>query len=50
MRKAMVEKDCPQLSIRCQCEILAVNRNRLESKPPKSWEPSVLEHEMMELM
>jgi putative transposase len=31
MRKAMVEKDHSQLSVRRQCELLAINRNRLEA-------------------
>lgn len=40
MRKAMVETDNPQLSIRTQCELLEVNRNRLEPKKPKEWQPA----------
>ena len=35
MRKAMVEKDHPRLSIRRQCDLLGVNRNRLEPLAPK---------------
>jgi putative transposase len=31
----MIEKNHPQLSIRKQCELLGVNRNRLEPKGPK---------------
>jgi putative transposase len=51
MRKTMVEKDHPQLSIRQQCELLEVNRNRLEVKPRKpSWEPAPEDFETMELM
>ena len=33
MRKAMVEKNDSQLSIRRQCELLGINRNRLEERP-----------------
>jgi putative transposase len=50
MRKAMVETDHSQLSTRRQCEMLDVNRNRLEPKPRKPWVPTPEEHEMMELM
>ena len=39
MRKTMVEMDYPQLSIRAQCDLLDVNRNRLETKPRSSWQP-----------
>ena len=46
----MVEKDHPQLSIRQQCEILEVNRNRLETKVKKQWEPGQHHLEMIELM
>lgn len=35
MRKAMVEADHPQLSVRAQCELLDVNRNRLDPPPPQ---------------
>ena len=35
MRKTMVEADHPQLSVRAQCELLDVNRNRLDPPPPK---------------
>lgn len=35
MRKAMVEADHPQLSVRTQCDLLDVNRNRLDPPPPK---------------
>lgn len=31
----MIERSHPQLSIRKQCELLAVNRNRLDAPPPK---------------
>lgn len=34
MRKAMVEKAHPQLSVRRQCELLAINRNRLQPQQP----------------
>src|SRR5690606_30789875 len=36
MRKAMVKKGDPQLSVRRQCELLGVNRNRLDREPPKA--------------
>jgi len=50
MRKAMVEKDHPQLSVRAQCQLLAVNRNRLEPRPVVSWQPEPKHVEMMEIM
>jgi len=50
MRKTMVETDHPQLSIRKQCELLDVNRNRLTPKKEASWEPSPEHTEMLELM
>ena len=50
MRKAMVEKAHPQLSVRRQCELLAVNRNRLEPPPVKSWHPESCHEQMMELL
>jgi putative transposase len=50
MRKSMVEKDHPQLSIRKQCELLDVNRNRLEFKPSEQWQAKPIHHEMIELM
>lgn len=50
MRKSMVEKDHPQLSVRKQCAILGVNRNRLDPKPGKAWEPNSGHLEMIELM
>ena len=34
-RKAMIEKHHSQLSVRKQCELLAVNRNRLSPRQPK---------------
>lgn len=40
MRKAMVETDHPQLSTRKQCQLLDVNRNRLEPKSPRIWQPA----------
>ena len=46
----MVEKDHPQLSIRTQCQLLDVNRNRLNPKPRGRWEPTQKHLEMMELM
>ena len=33
-RKAMIERDSIELSVRRQCQLLAVNRNRLD--PPSS--------------
>ena len=45
MRKSMVEKTHPQLSVRNQCELLGVNRNRLNTSPrgkPSQTEPSDL--------
>ena len=50
MRKNMVEKDHPQLSIRRQCELLGVNRNRLETSQRGTWEPTDQHLEMIELM
>lgn len=46
----MVEADHPQLSVRAQCQLLGVNRNRLAVKPRARWEPEPRHHEMMELM
>jgi putative transposase len=46
----MVEESHPQLSVRAQCELLGVNRNRLEVKPRAKWEPKPEHYEMMELM
>ena len=47
----MVETDHSQLSTRRQCEMLDVNRNRLETKPRQPWSPATAEEgEMMELM
>ena len=40
MRKAMLEKNHPQLGVRRQSELLAVNRNRL--KPERAIEPPEL--------
>jgi putative transposase len=50
MRKAMVEENHPQLSVRTQCELLGINRNRLAAKPRAKWEPKPEHYEMMELM
>ena len=36
MRKQMVEREHPQLSVRQQCILLEVNRNRLEPPPDKT--------------
>jgi putative transposase len=46
----MVEAGHPQLSIRVQCELLGINRNRLATKPRAKWEPKPEHYEMMELM
>jgi putative transposase len=37
-RKAMIERDITQLSVRRQCRLLAVNRNRLDPPSPASSE------------
>jgi putative transposase len=50
MRKTMVEKNHPQLSLRAQCQLLNVNRNRLKPRPPVVWEPGPEHLEMLELM
>lgn len=50
MRKSMVEKDHPQLSVRQQCAMLKVNRNRLEVAAKKQWQPGETHLEMIELM
>lgn len=50
MRKAMVEKDHPQLSVRTQCELLNVNRNRLEPKKPSPWKARPEQVEIVELI
>lgn len=50
MRKDMVEKDHLELSIRRQCEMLDVNRNRLNPVPRTRWKPDERELEIMELM
>ena len=50
MRKAMVEKDHPQLSVRAQSELLAVNRNRLQPRPPVVWQPEEKHLKMMEII
>lgn len=46
----MVEESHPQLSVRAQCELLGINRNRLAIKPRAKWEPKPEHYEMMELM
>lgn len=46
----MVEGDHPQLSVRAQCLLLGVNRNRLVGKPRAKWKPEAEHFEMMELM
>jgi putative transposase len=50
MRKTMVEKDHPQLSIRAQSQLLGVNRNRLEPRKPPAWRPGPEHVEMLELI
>lgn len=50
MRKAMVEAKHPQLSIRRQCQLLGVNRNRLKLKRRKPWQPGAQHAEMLELI
>jgi putative transposase len=50
MRKAMVEADYPQLSVRQQCELLGVNRNRLEPKAKTDWHPGPEHEEMLALI
>ena len=46
----MVEKNHPQLSERVQCELLAVNRNRLEPERKVGWRPHPEDAEKLELM
>lgn len=43
MRKAMVEKKDSQLSVRRQCELLGLNRNRLAASGPKGLDAEDLE-------
>jgi putative transposase len=50
MRKAMVEKDHPQLSLRAQCTLLGINRNRLEPVPSPAWVPEPAVQETSESM
>lgn len=50
MRKAMVEREHPQLSTRAQCELLGVNRNRLEPKGQTVWQPKPEHDEMLTLL
>lgn len=50
MRKSMVEESHPQLSVRKQCKLLGVNRNRLRPKPRKAWEPDPEHLEMIGLI
>jgi putative transposase len=50
MRKAMVEKDHPQLSIRTQSALLGINRNRLEPKRKVEWQPKPADVVQLELM
>jgi len=46
----MVEKDHPQLSLRAQCRMLGINRNRLEPAPQRSWKPDSEVQQTAELM
>lgn len=46
----MVETDHPQLSVRAQCQLLAVNRNRLEPPPATGWTPGPDQVVLMDLM
>lgn len=46
----MVDTAHPQLSIRKQCELLGVNRNRLTPAKKKSWKPGPKHEEALELM
>lgn len=46
----MVETAHPQLSIRKQCELLGVNRNRLAARKETAWEPGPEHAEMLELI
>lgn len=50
MRKAMVEPDHPQLSVRKQCELLRVNRNRLIAKDRQRWQPKPGHAKMLEMI
>lgn len=50
MRKTMVEKEHPQLSVRAQCQLLGVNRNRLKPRAPVAWSPGPEHREMLELV
>jgi len=47
MRKAMVERNHPQLSLRRQCSLLSVNRNRLATKAP---EPTTETNRLLRLL
>ena len=49
MRKAMVEKNHPQLSQRTQSDLLGVNRNRLDPAPKKAWQPKPEHAEILRL-
>lgn len=50
MRKSMVERDHPQLSVRQQSKLLKVNRNRLKPRLAKQWQPKDIHFEMIELL
>lgn len=46
----MVEKDHPQLSLRAQCRLLDINRNRLKPEELRAWEANPGHLEMIQLM
>jgi len=46
----MVEKGHPRLSIRSQCELLGINRNRITPARPKAWAPKPELRGALELM
>ncbi len=50
MRKSMVEKSHPQLSVRKQSNLLGVNRNRLQPRDEAQWQPNAKHLEMIELI
>jgi putative transposase len=41
MRKTMVDKEHPRISVRRQCQLLGVNRNRLDARPAPVIRPAV---------
>jgi putative transposase len=50
MRKTMVDKQHLRLSVRAQCQLLDVNRNRLKPRSSVAWKPGPEHHEMLELI